>query len=559
MLCAIMRIPVTLLLAAAAFLVLVNLGHVAFWDDEAHVALFGRALLASHHNLAWDGRNLVPSQNGSWLDKDLLQIFPQLDNYVAAASFAVFGDSPWAGRLPFALCGIASLVVFWRLLLLEFPGFPTLQLYALACASLSAPLLLYFRNCRYYGLSVLLTMTILLLYRRFLQSRRMLDAVLIGLLAGVLSLNSVLNCACLVGALVLRHLLFHRRELSLRDWLKISVTLLIGAAFTIPYVLTCIVPMFEPVREYSKSVHLPPNFPLREFLPLMLWRNINGINEGNALPWSLGLCLLAFIFWKHPKEAESAKSRQMALELLTMVVGFVLVLSTCSPQNAAASSLPDVRYLTPILPVIAALMGVVFWWIHQRSRIVAATLLLTYLCTNLLGTTPSTPGLRYPLPEFCLEILNPYPTACSETCDYLRANSRQDDTLWFYPDWMGKPLMYYIGDRIKLRGILDQNTFLPKPAAERLEPDFFIENVFPNWVVSFGRHQEVNSTVAGFCRTLPGTNTAYHYTRVKVIDVYWDQIQRPELAFHSFGPWHGFDKAAGSVYIFKRSETPLPR
>ena len=157
MLCAIMRIPVTLLLAAAAFLVLVNLGHVAFWDDEAHVALFGRALLASHHNLAWDGRNLVPSQNGSWLDKDLLQIFPQLDNYVAAASFAVFGDSPWAGRLPFALCGIASLVVFWRLLLLEFPGFPTLQLYALACASLSAPLLLYFRNCRYYGLSVLLT------------------------------------------------------------------------------------------------------------------------------------------------------------------------------------------------------------------------------------------------------------------------------------------------------------------------------------------------------------------------------------------------------------------
>jgi len=110
------------------------------------------------------------------------------------------------------------------------------------------------------------------------------------------------------------------------------------------------------------------------------------------------------------------------------------------PQNLGTSSLADLRYFTPMLPVIAVLMGAVFGWIHHSSRLVAGALLLTYLGTNLLGLLPFSaagPGFRMLLPAFVLEILKPYPTACSETCAYLRENSRQDETLWYWPDWMG--------------------------------------------------------------------------------------------------------------------------
>ena len=36
---------------------------------------------------------------------------PWLQYYVAAASFAVFGESPWAARFPFALAGLATILL----------------------------------------------------------------------------------------------------------------------------------------------------------------------------------------------------------------------------------------------------------------------------------------------------------------------------------------------------------------------------------------------------------------------------------------------------------------
>jgi len=514
-------------------------------------------LVATQHNSAWDGRNLVPGQNGAWVDKDLQNLFPQLDNYLAALSIATFGDSTWMARLPFALCGLGSLILFWRILSLEFPANNILKLYAQASAALSVPLLLYFRNCRYYGLSVFLTMGILLCYRRFLKNRHVLDAAAIGVLAGLLSLNSILNCACLMGGLFARHLIFHRRILSRQDWLKAAVALLLGGALVLPYAWESVVPFMTRSREYAHAVNAPANPSFPRFFAEMVWRNLVGISSANAVPWSIGVCLLVFLLWKGSKAIETQAVRKGALELLATIAGFIVVLSILTPQNATTSSIADLRYFTPMLPLMAALVGVVFWWIHQCSPLVSITLLLVYLGTDLLALNPLTPRVRWLLPDFCKEIVNPYPTSCSETCAYLRANSQQDDTVWLFPDYMGKPLMYYLGDKLKFRGILDRTTLLPKEAVAKLDREMFIENVFPNWVVSFGRNPEVSSTVAGFSRPLPGTNTAYRYTRVKVIDVYFDQIQRPELPFHSFGPWRGFDKSSGSVYIFKRSETPL--
>ena len=549
--------PAILLIAAVACLILIGLGRVAFWDDEAHVALFGRSLVATHSNCAWDGRNLMPDHSGAGLDANLVNLMPQLDNYAAALSFALFGDSPWSARLPFALCGIAAILLFWRLLLIEFPGLRSLQLYALITGAFSAPLLLYFRSCRYYGLSVLLTMGILVLYRRFLQSRRLSQAVMIGVLGGLLSLSSILNCACLAVGLAVRHLLFHRREFGTRDWLKTGVAGLIASTVAIPYALTCVRPAMERAQQYGSAMKYPSEPPCWQAWLELLWRNLVGLNLANAIPWSLGLCLLGLLVWKHPKESPPAMARRTLLEMLAMLVGFLVILSAVTPQSVTLSSIADVRYFTPMLLVIAILMGAVFWWISLRSRLLAPCLLAVYLSCNLLSMFSLQSPFKWLLPGYVYEIFSPYPTACSETCAFLRANAKQDDTVWYFPDFMGKPLLYYVGDKIKLRGTLDRNTILPKEAIAKLPPDIFIENLFPNWAIAFGRSNEVQMTVRAFSRVVPGTGTAYRYSLVKVVDVYWDQTQRPEILWHNFGPWRGFDKQRESVFIFKRSEAPI--
>lgn len=544
-----------ILLAACAFLIFTGLGRVAFWDDEAHVALFGRSLLKTHTQSAWDGRNLIPDHDGAGWDENLLNMMPQLDNFLPAISFAIFGESNWSARLPFALCGLAAMLVFWRLLLLEFPTEPQLRLYALASACLSVPLILYFRNCRYYGLSVLLTMGILLFYRKFLETRQWRYAWLIGVLGGLLSLSSILNCACLAGALAFRHLAFHLRDLGAKDWLKVALAGMVAGGVATIYGMAYMVPTMERGRQYAAIMHLPPNPALPIYWTAMMWRNLHGLSLAHALPWTVGLGLLAFLLWRHPKEV--APARRRVLEMLGFAAGFLVVLSALSPQPLDRTSISDVRYFTPMLPVIAILVGAVFWWIHRKSPLVATVVLALYLGCNWMSHPFEGESFRLLLPDYLREIFNAYPTSASETCAFLRENAKQDDTVWIYPDWYGKPLQWYVGDKIKLRGVLDRQTLIPQKGLAQLPPDIFIDQLFPNWVISFGRNEEVQSTVSAFSRRLPGTDAGYRYQCVKVLDVYWRQNQRPELYWHSFGPWRRFDKATESIYIFKRSDSPV--
>ena len=110
-----------LILLAAAVLVLPRLDHTPFWNDELFVAISARNVISSHTLTSWDGRNLYAEGNGNYTDNHLRNGNPPLDILVAGAAFKLFGATTWAGRLPFALFGLAALVLFWRVLRREFP------------------------------------------------------------------------------------------------------------------------------------------------------------------------------------------------------------------------------------------------------------------------------------------------------------------------------------------------------------------------------------------------------------------------------------------------------
>jgi hypothetical protein len=117
-------------LAASAVLGLLRLDNTYFWDDEALVGIVSKNLLATGRLTGWDGRNLLAYRDGTALDANLRPINAPLDFYVAAGSFWLLGPTTWAGRFPFVLAGLASLIVFADLLRRHFGRRSSLWMYA---------------------------------------------------------------------------------------------------------------------------------------------------------------------------------------------------------------------------------------------------------------------------------------------------------------------------------------------------------------------------------------------------------------------------------------------
>ena len=75
----------------------------------------------------------------------------------------------------------------------------------------------------------------------------------------------------------------------------------------------------------------------------------------------------------------------------------------------------------------------------------------------------------------------------------------------------------------------------------------------PDWIVSFGRRAETADLVAYFSRPIRsrGTTAASRYELAATLDVYCADTQRPELAYHSFGPVRVFDRRSAGVYVYR--------
>ncbi|MEK7383756.1 MAG: glycosyltransferase family 39 protein, partial [Elusimicrobiota bacterium] len=230
-------IPIVLT-AIGGVLLLWNLGRPALWQDEAETALRAESILdtglprmslrgvlvtTQHSSSAHEG-----SASGVWTWNTWLPA------YLVAASFSVLGRTPFAARLPFALAGILTLWLSWRLfcdgeddeLTLRRPWSAEA---ALALLALSAPFLLFCRQSRYYALVALGTVLVFHAWRRLLSRKSW------GVLAVALCLQFLLHasfaffaCACLTLALdaVLR---FDECPRAGRFWAAAALTIVLSA------------------------------------------------------------------------------------------------------------------------------------------------------------------------------------------------------------------------------------------------------------------------------------------------------------------------------------------
>jgi len=190
-------IALTVIVVCAAVLLFWRLGAVYLWQDEANTAVLAVRMLKYGKPLAYDGVNLLSSDNFGAEDRvtigartadpkaavdyvigrgdlkaDSSWIFQPWGQFAAAAaSIRVFGQTTLAARLPFALAAFGSvLLLYW----IARRATGSVWIASLSCLLLlaNAYWVLHGRQARYYALSSLFLLLTVLAYDRWQRGSR---------------------------------------------------------------------------------------------------------------------------------------------------------------------------------------------------------------------------------------------------------------------------------------------------------------------------------------------------------------------------------------------------
>ena len=440
-----------LILFAAGIALFYRLDYRPFWQDEAETACLARNTLRFGAPVAFDGVNLISQEGSREFGADRLWRWsPWLQIYLTAASFKVLGESTWAGRFPFALCGWLTIGLVY-VLIRRGSGqvvWARFGAFFLAC---SVPFLLHARQCRYYAAGALLAILVLLALRR---SGGKVPVLAAAGLAALFYLNYLVFFAFVCG-LVLAFLALDRRRFTVRQ-------LALGGAVLAALVAPGL--WFFRVGPMVQLVHASA-----------ILRNLGRAGVGLVefiLPWPVLAVLLGR--WSAGKKAAVTSGEQYVRFLLVLVAGNVLALAL-TPNFYF-------RYLLHLVPAAAVILGWCVYRLWTAHRAAAVLLALIAGLTNGLNLLPlerygpngpSWPGEGATLPEtaiplraFANELRQGYPDVNAGLIDYLNKHARPDDTvLASYGDL---PLQFYT--RLRVLG-----GFQPVP--EPFAP-------LPEWVIS---------------------------------------------------------------------------
>jgi 4-amino-4-deoxy-L-arabinose transferase-like glycosyltransferase len=544
---------VAALFAAVGYLSFVRLDNTCFWDDEAHVGIIARNYLATGKFTGWDGRNLLAFRDGRLLDDDLNTINPPLEYLLTAGSFRLLGQSTWAGRFPFVVAGLMSLAVFGIIVRRDFRDQPALGLYALATLGLSVVFLLNTRQCRYYSIGLLFALLSYDAYRRCLATAKLAWYLVFSAAVVGLFYSNFLFWGAFAGALVVVHLVFHRRELKRKDLWKLVLAIALVIAATVPYAIEHRIWHRPDIESEELWYHRKP---------LLLWLNVQALDT-LGLPWMMAAALTVILVFTRRTD----KNVRRFLEFACLGVGYTVFVAMISPQSGGAM-FADTRYLLPAVPFLAALVAAVVHFVHRREKFLAMALFLLVVTTNLFSAKPWKWKFSWLLPAYIHEVHHDYPTVYSEVTAYLRQNAQQDDSVFAWPTHNSFPIMFYLGDKVRLCGLIDFQTTLPMEKVEALErtgAPLQVNRHFPVWIVFFGVHSGSEKFLPFFSRThaQDGKSVRMDYGMARLLNVFWFDTSRPELHLHNFGPQVDFNLYSNGVCIFKGylvpAEAPSPQ
>jgi hypothetical protein len=404
------------LAAIAGVFALANLGNQYLWQDEAQTALLARTILAHGIPLGTDGTNHFSQELGAEYGPDgVWRWHTWLSFYAVAASFAVFGQTTFAARLPFALAGVGCVLLTFALAR-ELWRDRVAAATAGGLLALSVPFLILSRQCRWYSLAALLALAGLLAYARIGPDRR---GPAWGLLAAAVLLfhTHYLYCAVLLGGCGLHAIALARERLR---------PTLAAAAATVA--------LSAPWLVWLSGVELGPGYRARLLNAsdsLAYLQSFAGQLVAVFLAHGLWLLAAPLLALRRARRGEPSLPRERrlwsGLALVALHTGLgVVLLALLSPGTYA-------RYLTPLVPPLFAVVGLLVARLAQAWPALGAAAVAAWLLSG-------------PLEDFVYEITHDYDGPVEGIVGFLREHARPWHTVAIvYEDL---PIKFYTGLRV---------------------------------------------------------------------------------------------------------------
>lgn len=427
------RIGYLLVSLLAAFALFASLDDRMLWGDEAETALLAENVTRFGVPRSEDGRNRIShlgvadsNAEGIWTWS------PWLDEYVAAASFALGGPSAHSARLPFAAAGLATVLLLGWLSQRTYHDHE-LSLTAMALLTTCVPFLLHSRQCRYYALAMLAMLWLVIGFQQLTRGQGRGSAHLAGALSVLFYSNYVIVPGVLLGLLSAGAMLGRTHHSLIRG-------LLLGlGAFAL---------LIAPWLWYAGIGSQAASLSTARFLPNLAYYTSE--LHFHAIPWVvLAIPLFARALRgrrearERPIPAAARPGRAIEILVIWIVVWQLLVLSLAPFRFF--------RYLAPLLPLLMLLAAGILRR-ELRPAWLRRGVVLTLCLTNVISVASAFPladkhPTAAPLATFLLSLTRDYIDRSEDVVIFLRGEASPDESI-SSPD-PEFPLIFHTGMRVR--------------------------------------------------------------------------------------------------------------
>ncbi len=372
-----------LLIPLAALLIFFRLGDTVLQVDEGADTFISTTILKSGLPRHSDGVNATmlyaDVRDGVFVYRTWVPY------YLQAGSLALFGNTAFAARLPFALAGVLSVVALY-VLAFKWSGSRKTAFLAALFLACSVPALLYFRTARYIALPILLTPLLLHFYTQIFD-KKCWNPWPFTVTAIVYFHTMYVEFAGTILGMAL-HFFFRRAEITVETKKKIALSATVTALFCLPW-LVFIHPVFAKISEFyhttSRLIDTSLLGWLKHFAGFLFQAN------NHLFPFIL-LPLLLFHKARHAADP-------VRLCLLVIVSLFAA---------GSLHAIPLHQYVAAALPLFFFLLAVVVVECIPGGRWVRTGVAAVLIATNLLHVGPLYPFKPFFNPDSRWVADNPY-------------------------------------------------------------------------------------------------------------------------------------------------------
>jgi 4-amino-4-deoxy-L-arabinose transferase-like glycosyltransferase len=368
-----------LLLAAGLILLLTNLGNIYLWQDEAETALLSQRLGTYGLPLAFDGRNLIrQAPMDIQYTADYVWVYhPWLPFYLTALSFRLFGSTTFAARLPYALAGLATVLLLYYTVRRHFRDQHLAQLSS-ALLLLCIPFLLHARQCKYFPFAALFTVAVVDAYLRLLRPHHAASpdrgqvpaearlALPYFILAGFCLFQSNFGAFLPLFAALGLHFILSRPDRSQAKRMALAFALV--GFFVVPWAVY--------LQTWARGRFV---FDIYRFVGHLVHYTV--YITGWVLPWPL-LLLFAYFYWVRHERLRLEPLEVSALNL------YILVILITVPFLSATFIWMYFSYIVQLVPLLMVIVAATILAIAERSRVLGYGLVILLVATNVLHAFP---------------------------------------------------------------------------------------------------------------------------------------------------------------------------